>query len=334
MDAPMEEQGNVFYGQQYGAPSQYGAMYDNGGAIMGHKGGGMFDGGKGHFLRSQRRRLNIRPVFLAALVPWALFSVVYAVLSFEIHYQEPGLCMAVIMAAFLLVMLSGLFACSASGRWFVNAEHEPTWLIFIFLSMVLAFVSAYSVGSMNFKTNMQPYYNMRNLNNYSDVSPVRMRGQQLMDAGIIEFAPGTKLDISKSMGFKNSKVYCVAPIVKGDDPLATYDFWAIGTDCCSGFQADFHCPHFNNPHANGGLRLMADGDRAFYRLAVQQAEATYNIKAIHPLFFEWSVDPMDMVEGWKHAGRSDYLVWMLSYFVFQAFLVAVAALAFAKMGFS
>lgn len=65
-------------------------------------------------------------------------------------------------------------------------------------------------------------------------------------------------------------------------------------------QANFHCDHFNNPHANGGYRLMTDNDRPFYRLAVQQAEATYKIRAVHPLFFEWAIDPIATVDGWRH----------------------------------
>eukprot|EP00444_Apocalathium_aciculiferum_P028610 CAMPEP_0183442132 /NCGR_PEP_ID=MMETSP0370-20130417/87105_1 /TAXON_ID=268820 /ORGANISM="Peridinium aciculiferum, Strain PAER-2" /LENGTH=335 /DNA_ID=CAMNT_0025631645 /DNA_START=67 /DNA_END=1071 /DNA_ORIENTATION=+ len=294
----------------YGAYGAVGAVaYDAGGfASQKPMMGGMGED-KGTFLRGRRRRMNVQPLFLSVLVPWVLFSVLYAVLSFSIHYEAPVLCFGIVAAGFLAVVLVGVLALSASGRWFANAEREPTWLKFMFLAGLLAFFAAYVLGSGNYGSNMERYYNMRNLNNYTGVSPAQMRGQQLMDAGIVQFAAGTKLDLSKSNGFKNNNVYCVAPITLGDTPLATYDFWVVGKNCCSGSQPDFHCANFNNPHANGGLRLMSDNDRPFYRLAVQEAEASYNIKAVHPLFFEWSVEPMTTVEGWRQTGVSEYLVW-------------------------
>lgn len=73
------------------------------------------------------------------------------------------------------------------------------------------------------------------------VYPNRMLGQQLLDAGIVQFAPGSQLDVKKSMGFKNGNLFCVAPIVFGTASPVSYDFWAVGKDCCSGSQADFSC---------------------------------------------------------------------------------------------
>ena len=39
------------------------------------------------------------------------------------------------------------------------------------------------------------------------------------------------------------------------------------------------------------VRLTNDEDHPYYRLAVQQAEVKFGIKAVHPLFFTWSRDP-------------------------------------------
>jgi len=155
-----------------------------------------------------------------------------------------------------------------------------------------------------------------------------------MDAGRISFSEGSKLDLSRSMGFKNLDLYCVAPIVSGNDPkhIASYDFWAVGLNCCSGSRADFHCGEFNNPRAAAGLRLMRDDQRAFYRLAVQQAEAAYNIKSHHPLFFIWMHDPIAAVAAYMDEGYKYYLLGIFAHFIFQLFLVACACMIFSKMG--
>merc|ERR1719443_992372 len=116
------------------------------------------------------------------------------------------------------------------------------------------------------------------MNSYPSVNPATKRGQQMMDSGRVYFAPGTALDVKKSMGFKNHDTYCVAPITNGCDKLPTYDFWAVGVNCCNGASTAFRCGDFNNPHARSGLRVIREDQHPFFRLAVKQAEAAYNIK--------------------------------------------------------
>jgi len=322
---------SAMQGSAFGAPSMYpqangyGAAYDQENFSTGPL-------QKGAFLRGQRRRINVNPLFLCILAPWALFTVIYGALSFSLHYNQPQVTWFIVLCGFLCVVVVGTVALGQRVKRFTTSEKEPSWMLFLALTMAIAFSAAYVLGSSNYSAHMRPYFDMLNLNNYTDVYPTRMRGQQLMDAGVIQFTEGTRLDIAKSMGFRNGQVYCVAPITLGNETLPTYDFWAVGTDCCSGSQANFHCPGFNSPHSNGGLRLMSDGARGFYRLAVQQAEATYHIRAVHPLFFEWVAQPMDTVESWMHSGRNEFMVSMFSFFVFQTFLVAVATLAFSKLG--
>jgi len=132
------------------------------------------------------------------------------------------------------------------------------------------------------------------------------------------------------MGFKNLETYCVAPIVIGDQPLARYDFWAVGLNCCSGNSGDFHCGEFSNPSAQAGLRLMNDDDRAFYRLAVQQAEATYTIEATHPIFFQWMQDPLSELASYQDDGMKLYFYSVFAFFGLQLFLVAFAVVFFSK----
>merc|ERR1740121_1704464 len=108
---------------------------------------------------------------------------------------------------------------------------------------------------------------MGHLNTYTEIDPSKMVGQQLMDAGSVLWSNTTALDISKSMGFKNLNTYCVAPITVPGSAPKTYDFWAIGVNCCSGQEADFNCLDAKNKFARGGVRLLRASERPYYRLA-------------------------------------------------------------------
>merc|ERR1740139_910007 len=132
-----------------------------------------------------------------------------------------------------------------------------------------------------------------------------------MDAGRIVFKAGSHLDISKSMGFKNMDIYCVAPVVSATNKTAataSLDFWAVGINCCSGHMPDFHCGEFYNSNARSGLRLMRDDQRAYFRLAVEQAEAAYNIQATHPIFMYWMQDPATEINAYQDDA---YKYWLI-----------------------
>ena len=57
----------------------------------------------------------------------------------------------------------------------------------------------------------------------------------------------------------------VAPITLNGASLASYDFWAVGKNCCSDQMADFRCGAFKGLGAKGGVRVTDDVDRDFYR---------------------------------------------------------------------
>lgn len=286
------------------------------------------------FMMGQRRRLNIVAILISLFVPWLLFCFVYAILAFELHYKLPMLAYLLILLAFVCVVgSSAFFAASVIKKKYTDPAYTPSWYIFIAITSILAFGVALAFGEWDYIGNMQPYYNLSNLASYKDIDTNVYLGQQLMDAGSIEFKKGTALDLSRSMGFKNDDIYCVAPIVtKGSvqKPLSV-DFWAVGKNCCSGVAADFHCSGFSDPHATGVIRQMHNEDRPFYRLAVQQAEATYHMTASHPLFFEWVHNAEEATTSFAHRGYQNFVVGIFAYFLVQAFLTAAIALAFSKL---
>mmetsp|Transcript_17174 Transcript_17174/g.53796 ORF Transcript_17174/g.53796 Transcript_17174/m.53796 type:complete len:337 (-) Transcript_17174:197-1207(-) len=284
--------------------------------------------------RSPRRRMNAVAMALALFVPWTLFCAVFAVMSFSLHYQRPQLAYLLVGLAFFLVIVLGLCAVDAARSKAASSPmRETTWYAFMFATSLLAWSLAVVLGGVNFFRSMQPFYDIRNLNVYASVDPVRMRGQQLMDAGRLVFTPGSRLDIGRSMGFRNLDTYCVAPVTLAggssnvSEAPSSFDFWAVGLNCCSGSGPDFHCGEFNNPKAHAGLRLMREDQRPFFRLAVQQAEAAYNIKALHPLFLHWMQDPLTELNAYQEDGFSYFLLAIFSHFSLQLFLAIAGALA-------
>jgi len=293
--------------------------------------------------RPQRRRMNVLAICLNLFVPWIIFCGVFAMLSFDMHYKKPATCRSVTIIITVAVVLAGLLDIvymlwkrRRGEAGFANAS----WVLFLCMCSLVAVGIAVTLGSQNYWENSGLYYDVMAMNNYNDVDPSRMRGQEIMDAGRVLFINGTHLDLTKSMGFKNSQTYCVAPIaggnVVGDPPFSHYDFWAVGKECCSSqvTGGDFKCGDYDNPRARGGVRLVSDDDRAFYRLAVQQAQSAHQIKATHPLFFHWVQDPDTTTFNYQRESFKTYLVGMFSYFGFQLLLVWIAAACFAKFGSS
>ena len=100
---------------------------------------------------------------------------------------------------------------------------------------------------------------------------------------------------------QNSSTYCVAPIIgAADQPRpATYDLWAAGKGCCADSGDNFTCGAVGIPGARGGLRLLNRDDDYNFRLAVENAEFTYRLQSVHPLFFEWTIDPISEITAKK-----------------------------------
>lgn len=279
-----------------------------------------------------RKTMNIVSMSLSLFVPWILFSVLYGVLSFNIHFDHPAIATLICAVGFVLVCAFGVLAASALKRKYAgDPTREPTWFVFLFVSCLVAWITAVVFGDMNFHHNAKPFYDLYNLNVYPSVDPSKWRGQQLMDAGRIMFEGGSKLDLKRTAGFKNTDMYCVAPIVMDGQAAASYDFWAVGMNCCDGMDtSSYRCGDYDNVHARGGLRLMHDDERPFYRLAVQEAESAYNIQATHPLFFYWLDDPIASMSQYQDNAYKWFLAGMFLFFTVQLTAVAAASIFFSQ----
>jgi hypothetical protein len=210
----------------------------------------------------------------------------------------------------------------------------PTWLSFLAASTALAWGLGVYAGETTYARNMSNYYHMNDLHTYSDIRTDSIQGESVMDAGIAEFAKGTYLDLSKSGGFRNQDLYCVAPIVFGNTTLSVYDFWVAARDCCGDdgtSKGKFHCEGYNNPKASSGLRVVSDAELRYYRMAVQQVEGAHHIRAAHPIFFKWVVNAAAIVEGWRDDATSIFYWAIMGHLAFQMVLVALVGFVFAHL---
>jgi len=307
----------------YGATPQYGNLQ----AVD-------FNGKVPFVGRAPRKSVNLVAVVTCLLLPILIFVVVFAAQSFELHYEQPRHCLLLCGGMLVAVFIMGYFAYSAVMQRTVGVQ-EPMWYVVVFASGFLAWILAFGFGQANFEANMQPFYDTNNLNVYQSVNPATAHGSQMMDAGRIMFTPDSHLDLVKAMVFQNVDRFCVAPISVGPSgpnatKFATYDFWAVGQNCCPGNPAEFRCGEYSNTKATSGLRLMREEERAYYRLAVQQAEAAYNIRAQHPVFLYWLQDANAELFAYEDDGFKYFLLGSLCFSCFQLFVVVVATIAFSK----
>jgi len=288
------------------------------------------------FVHGTRRSMNSHAIAIMVFLPWLLFLVVYLTCATALRYNQPKQCSNVYYGAVAVVVVAWFLAARSWMRKVRNDPYrQPSWLLYAAVALTLGLINGTVLGDMNFSYNTQPAHNIENLNVYGNgtgIDPSFTKGQEVMDAGRIYFKEAAHLDFSKSMTFKNLDLFCVAPVVMGDQQLPSYDYWAVGVNCCSAHGTKFACGEFANPHARGGLRLMRDDQRPFYRLAVQQAEVSYGIKAEHPIFFEWMQDPSFVVVTWHENAYRWHLMSILGYFVFNAFCATTMVVFFSKLG--
>jgi len=282
------------------------------------------------FTPGHRIRMNVVPMFVNVFVPWAFFLFIAGVSSFSLIYTRPKL------AAFLIgLCVMVVAALSGVALWFRKRDPEPTWFTYFAMMMLLALVFGLLFGSTNYHANMHQFYEIQDMKVVNRIDAGREHGQNVMDAGVFFFAPGNQLDVDRTWHFMHRSLYCVAPIVGAGAPTPetlSYDFWAVGKDCCSMAASDFRCGDAAMPRSRSAIRVFDDDDMMYYRLAVEQASSLYNIQARNPIFFEWKEDPMEAVNAWNEKGYRYYVEAVAFFFVVCVFCMAMAVCQFSWIG--
>lgn len=286
--------------------------------------------------KPKRPLSNVLWFAASILLPWILFASLLGLYSSRVHYHQPQWC-------YILLAVSLTFVVWAFGvewgKWLYKRHFygdyttNLSWYGFLFFSSLLGIILGAALGNANFDENFKPYWDMRGMQAYHSVDPSQFTGSQLMDAGIIGFTEGSKVDASKMMAFRNWDTYCVAPITdnKGN---TSYDFWAVGMNCCdmsshTRVGKQFHCGMAN---AHKGIRILDENARSFYRLAVMQAEASFNIQSHHPVFLHWMEEPEIEVQSYQRDGVAFIVRCVLAYFAINLFVSICALVQFTYGG--
>jgi hypothetical protein len=300
---------------------------------------GLLPQGKKKFLT--RSRMTMSGTCVNLFLPWILFILVSADMTFSLHYNSPVLCW--ILAALALIValaIGGLAATKTQELLAGSASPYPIWLIFLFLTSLLASISGLVLGEVNYWENMHPYYDIQSLNTYRMVNPQFNHGKQIMDAGLVSFVNNATLDLTKAYKFEDFDEYCVAPVSMRQngaiEKLDYYDFWVVGLNCCPSNltkYTDYKCGAFQSATARQGLRLMSENQRSFYKLAVEQATASHKIKSNYPVFFFWAEDAAMELKSYAQYGFNYFILSICCFFGLQLLLLLWTSFLVHKMGY-
>merc|ERR1719210_3064480 len=108
-DGPMNYASQIPYYMDQSMPNMYGAT---GFAVA----PGMSEKPPVTFVHGQRRRMNIVSIGLAIFIPWVLFTTVFAVLSFTLHYTQPVLAYCIVGVGLVVVIVAGSLAADAAQK--------------------------------------------------------------------------------------------------------------------------------------------------------------------------------------------------------------------------
>lgn len=240
-----------------------------------------------------RKVPSTKPADFAIIVglPWLMFSVIVFLFTFVYEDFQP-LVWALIVTSVLLALLF-LILGSASGK--------PQQLVLGIFALV-AVGMALAVGLWVEDRIMIEFRLLDDGAQYWGVSAAASAAS-FGDASLIEFTPGTSLDIQRSLGMlKLGTAFCIAPIVgPGVGSATAPQFWAVGQDCC-GSRGSFECGDVGTAGVHAGA-VVADRDGSYakaMRMLMASQELQQPVSA--PIFLRWTSNPSIYKDGlWTRA---------------------------------
>jgi hypothetical protein len=258
--------------------------------------------------------LHISQALVAFLLPPLVYNWVAWWITFHMHFMHPTGCW--IGACFAIIPFWTAFAA-----WWRIGKRDQGWSKHLAIWFFIAWVSSAIMSEVNYWYNMHPFYALSSLKTYTDIDPTEVSGSRVMDAGKVGFVKGSRVVTDLAMTFTAWDIFCVAPIStpaglpSQGSKLASYDFWAIGVNCCKSGQVSFNCGGVGDISSRSGLRLVDQEQYRYFRLAVEQAEAAYGIAAKNPAFFYWVQDPDRQLSYFFQNGFKTWIMMTSLHFV-------------------
>jgi hypothetical protein len=228
--------------------------------------------------------------FVGVFLPPAVFTLVYYYFSFVFRDRFDQYVPYIVQwTCYALALIIYLYALT------VRVNVNRVWLYFIAAAVLFMTLLGGVYGDENYG-RMRYFYAFQSMAAYVNINPSLDSGMSYSDAGEVYFKEGSRVDLTRAVAFKNSDVFCAAPIVLEVDKeiieAKSQDWWAVGVNCCKPNGAAFTCGQSTNYLARSGMRLLEQYDLPYYQFAVHQFSKKYDLPAENPLFFNWVVDPL------------------------------------------
>mmetsp|Transcript_2442 Transcript_2442/g.4827 ORF Transcript_2442/g.4827 Transcript_2442/m.4827 type:complete len:466 (+) Transcript_2442:103-1500(+) len=231
------------------------------------------------------------------LLPFlAFFVIAYTFLIYWRHGWMAHLAIVLIVGCSVGCFYIG--GVKAKGLYEDNKVTDQ-FLVFLSCFVFILAVLGVVVGYLGFESYTKPYHIAINSRYYENVMPSE-NPKAKMDASMIQFAPGARVDTTKALGYRDGTLYCVAPII-GVNTERFVGYWAAGVNCC-GSRGDFRCDEVSDFSVHGGLIVPPIKQ---YMAGAAQAASQYDLSIPdEPVFIKWTSDPNKAVESIMSNSRS------------------------------
>lgn len=233
---------------------------------------------------------SIDQLMQVSVIAWLIFSGICLMIGFA--YMDASREIHTILGLGCIFLMLVMY-----NSWQTRDVSPMSRASFIVSSWLLfAVVMGAWVGLVSYECCIGEYWMYQRLEKRTNVLPSENAGAYANAGGII-FADEARVDSSRSAGYKNENVFCVAPIAS-DAATATVQFWAGGVNCCAA-RGNFVCDDSWNDEAHGGIVIRNGSSSPVHKdlygqfmKAVKLAEVTYSIaSAEEPVFVRWVESP-------------------------------------------